>query len=586
MKKYFYLSLSCLFVANSGYAANGGSGNFNTHPVFPEDLSLPELIRQDQRLNDFKQQLDAQTIIQPAASNLLKDQVLIVAEDPCFDIQKIEVTVDDPNIKAMDTFSFVSKTLNKKSNAIVGQCIGTQSLQNVVRFAQNELIKKGFVTSQIVVPEQDMTQGILNFQIVPGRIAEIVHDGQNISKLQLITALPFKEGDILNIRLLDQALENLKKVSGLEVDIRIEAAEEESVAGQSKLLITTLPYKKVNVSLSVDDSGNKTTGQYIGNVGIALNNPARLNDSLNLNFSHSLDDIHQDRNKSYFASYQLPFKTFDLSASYNWYEYDQYVAGYEKPILYSGESQQTNVTLSKMLLRGAQYKTSVYGKVYQKQNRNYIEDIEIGVQHRRTAGWHAGIQHKHYLGQTLVDVALDYRRGVGAFNSLAAPEEEITDIFGNPLPVEGYSRAPLWSADLRINYPFALLNQPAQYRINWKGQYAPKVLVPQDRFYIGGRYSVRGFDGEIMLSGDNGHFLQQEINVNLPFNSQLYVGVDQGWVSGEHSISGQRYLAGGVAGMRAYYQGIYLDAFAGHGLVAPSSMKREMITGFSLSYSY
>ena len=89
MEKRFYLSLSCLFVANSGYAANGGSGNFNTQPVFPEDLSLPELIRQDQRLNDFKQQLDTQTIIQPAASNLLKDQVLIVAEDPCFDIQKL-----------------------------------------------------------------------------------------------------------------------------------------------------------------------------------------------------------------------------------------------------------------------------------------------------------------------------------------------------------------------------------------------------------------------------------------------------------------------------------------------------------------
>lgn len=585
MNKKIYLAMCCLFVVSEGYA-NWGVGASNVQSVFPSDLSLPELIRHDQRLSDLKQQLDTLAIIKPESSNLMKKQLLIVAEEPCFDIKKIIVKVDDANPKVSDTFSFLTKTLNKESQTIVGQCIGTQSLQNVVRFTQNELIKKGFVTSQIVVPEQDMTQGVLNFQIVPGRIADIVQDGPHISKLQLTTALPFKEGDILNIRLLDQALENLKKVSGLEVDIRIEAVEEGSVAGQSKLLITTLPYKKVNVSLSVDDSGNKATGQYIGNVGIALNNPARLNDSLNLNFSHSLDDIHQDRNKSYFASYQLPFKTFDLSAAYNWYEYDQYVAGYENPILYSGESQQTNVTLSKMLLRGTQYKTSVYGKVYQKQNRNYIEDIEIGVQHRRTAGWHAGIQHKHYLGHILVDVALDYRRGVGAFNSLAAPEEEITDILGNPLPVEGYSRAPLWSADLRINYPFALLNQSAQYRINWKGQYAPKVLVPQDRFYIGGRYSVRGFDGEIMLSGDNGHFLQQEINLNLPFNSQFYAGVDQGWVGGEHSISGQRYLAGGVAGIRTYYQGLYLDAFAGHGLVAPSSIKREMITGFSLSYSY
>lgn len=585
MRKKLYLSLCCVCGISSGYAVER-TDTFASKPLFLEDLSLPEIIRQDQRLSDLKQQLDTQAVIQPIATNLFEKQALIVEEDPCFDIQKIVVDVDDSHPKIADAFLFLTKTLNKKSNLIVGQCIGTQSLQNVVRFAQNELMKKGFVTSQIVVPEQDMTEGTLYFQIVPGRIAQIIHEGSDLSKLQLKTALPFKQGDLLNIRLLDQALENLKKVSGLDVDIRIEATSTESAEGLSNILITTQSYKKMNISLSVDDSGNKSTGQYIGNIGISLNNPLRLNDSFNLNFSHSLDDIHQDRNKSYFASYQLPFQTFDLSASYNWYEYDQYVAGYEKPILYSGESQQTNVTLSKMLLRGTQYKTSIYGKVYQKQNRNYIEDIEIGVQHRRTAGWHAGIQHKHYLGQTLVDVAIDYRRGVGAFNSLAAPEEEITDIFGNPLPAEGYSRAPLWSADLRINYPFALLNQSAQYRINWKGQYAPKVLVPQDRFYIGGRYSVRGFDGEVMLSGDNGHFLQQEINVNLPFNSQFYVGVDQGWIGGEHSISGQRYLAGGVAGMRTYYQGLYLDAFAGHGLVAPSSMKREMITGFSLSYSY
>lgn len=568
------------------YAANESVRNLSAPPAFPEDLSLPELIRQEQRLKDLKQQLDTQTNIKPKTYNLVKQTSLIIDETPCFDIQRIVLDVEDLNPNTKDTFQFLTKRLNKKNGGIIGKCIGTQSLQNVVRFAQNELIKKGFVTSQIVVPEQDMTQGILTFQLIPGRISQIVHNGSQISKIQFNTAFPFKDGDILNIRDLDQALENLKKVSGLDVDIQIEANGESSTAGQSNIVVTTQPYKKVNIGLSVDDSGNKATGQYIGNVSLSLNNPLRLNDSLNLNFSHSLDDIHQDRNRSYFASYQLPFHTFDLSASYNWYEYDQYVAGYEKPILYSGESQQTNVTLSKMLLRGTQYKTSVYGKVYQKQNRNYIEDIEIGVQHRRTAGWHAGIQHKHYLGQTLVDVALDYRRGVGAFNSLVAPEEKITDIYGNPLPVEGYSRAPLWSADLRINYPFVLLNQAAQYRINWKGQYAPKVLVPQDRFYIGGRYSVRGFDGEIMLSGDNGHFLQQEINVNLPFNNQLYVGVDQGWVGGEHSIAGQRYLAGGVAGIRTYYHGLYLDAFAGHGLVAPNNMKREISTGFSLSYSY
>jgi len=552
-----------------------------------EDLSIAELIRQDQRLNELKQQLDSQVLIQPNKAQMVSNQPIVIAETPCFNIHVIELVVDERSgLKDTQTFTFLSHVLNKKNNQIIDQCIGTQSLQNLVRFAQNELIKAGFVTSQIVVPEQDMTSGTLRFLVEPGRINEIIHHGSDISKLQITTALPFKQGDILNIKHLDHALENIKKISGLDVDIQIEAATDAVQGGLSNIVITTQPYQKFNLSLSIDDSGNKTTGKNIGTVGVALNNPLRLNDSLNFNFSHSLNDFHKDRNKSYFVNYQLPFKTFDISASYNWHEYDQYVAGYEKPILYSGESQQTNLTLSKMLFRGTAYKTSLYGKLYQKQNSNFIENIEIGVQKRRTAGWHAGIQHKHYLGNSLIDLNIDYRRGSGAFNAKPAPEEDIRDVNKKPLPAEGYARAPLWSADLRINHPFMLLNQPAQYRMNWRGQYAPKLLVPQDRFYIGGRYSVRGFDGELMLSGDNGHYLQQEISVNTPLNSQFYIAVDQGWVAGEHSIAGQRYLAGGVIGVRGWYQGLYVDAFAGHGLVAPNSIQRDFVTGFSLNYSY
>ncbi|MCS4300151.1 hemolysin activation/secretion protein, partial [Acinetobacter guillouiae] len=158
---------------------------------------------------------------------------------------------------------------------------------------------------------------------------------------------------------------------------------------------------------------------------------------------------------------------------------------------------------------------------------------------------------------------------------------------GRPLAVEGYARAPLWSADVRYSQPFRILNHPVQYRLNWRGQFAPKILVPQDRFYIGGRYSVRGFDGELMLSGDNGHYLQQELSWNAPIPAtQFYAAIDQGWVNGRNSYSGQRHLIGSVLGTRSYFKGIYLDTFVGHGIVAPKVIKKEWVTGFSLNFSY
>ncbi|MDD9834391.1 hemolysin activator protein, partial [Escherichia coli] len=105
------------------------------------------------------------------------------------------------------------------------------------------------------------------------------------------------------------------------------------------------------------------------------------------------------------------------------------------------------------------HKTSVYGKLYHKESQSFLNDIEINVLHRKTSGWNLGVQHRQYLGNAVLDGSTNYRRGMGV-GARTAPEENITDVYGNHLPVEGYSRAPLWSADLRYTTPFLLLDKP------------------------------------------------------------------------------------------------------------------------------
>ncbi|AHB91292.1 hemolysin activation/secretion protein [Acinetobacter baumannii ZW85-1] len=465
--------------------------------------------------------------------------------------------------------------------------MGTQSLHNIVNYAQNELLKKGFITSQIVVSPQDLNQGNLNLSIQIGRLNKIVIQEGKISSLQLKTGLPFKAGDIVNLKRLDQGLENLKRVYAVDMQITPATAQDKELTGYSDLILKLQPLQKVNFNLSVDDSGNQDTGIHMGNMGLGVNNPFHLNDILSLNVGHSLDDFHEDLNRSYFINYQLPVGYYDLGLSYNDYQYSQRrLVSKDYPIIYHGNSQQANLNLSRVISRSGQHKTSVYGKLYHKESQSFMNDIEVEVLHRKTSGWNLGFQHRQYLGNAVLDGSIDYRRGMGV-EARTAAEEKIIDVNGNHLPVEGYSRAPLLSADLRFSTPFLLLEKPAQYRLNWRGQYAPKILVPNDRFYIGGRYSVRGFDGELMLSGDNGQYLQQEISLNAPIpNTQFYMAVDQGWVNGRNSIPGQRYLLGSVLGLRTYQNSFYLDAFTGRGLIAPDSIKKDWVTGFSINLSY
>lgn len=560
-----------------------------------EETFIPEIIRQDQRLNELNKQIIEQLpklTQQPKQSQYYHLKDLVISEQPCSSIQEIVLSVSNNNDEKYNTkdFNNLIEKISNPEDGVIGQCIGTQSLKNILNFVQNEVIKSGLITSQITALPQDLNHGRLELQLELGRIHRIIKKNNQIESSELYTSLPLKEGNLLQVQQLDQGLDNLKKNTNRNVDIQVLPASDENkknLVGYSDLLIHSEPLKKLNFNIGLDDSGTKSTGKYIGNIGIAVNSPLYLNDAFNINLSHSLDDLHKNKNKNIFLSYQVPFKNYEFMLNFNSSNYEQYVAGYNAPILYSGETQQTNATLSRLLSRSQFYKTNLYLKMYHRRTQNFIENIEVGVQRRETAGWNIGLQHRQYIGSAIFDVNLNYRRGTGALHAKAAPEEQIYDIYGNLLPSEGYARAPLWSADVRLSYPFQILNHPVQYRLNWKGQLAPKILVPQDRFYIGGRYSVRGFDENILLSGDRGHSLQQEFVMNSPLpNTQFYFGLDQGWVGGRNSIPRSRYLLGSVTGLRSYYKGVYVDAFVGRGLIAPYYFEKKWVTGFSINFSY
>ncbi|MDZ7938044.1 MAG: ShlB/FhaC/HecB family hemolysin secretion/activation protein [Rhodoferax sp.] len=114
-------------------------------------------------------------------------------------------------------------------------------------------------------------------------------------------------------------------------------------------------------------------------------------------------------------------------------------------------------------------------------------------------------------------------------------------------------------------------------------------LTPQDRFSIGGRYTVRGFDGESSLSGDSGWLLRQDVGWALGASGQeLYLGIDAGEVGGQSSANlAGKSLSGGVIGLRGSFKKLQYDLFAGSPLYQPAGVKTAQTTaGFSLNLGF
>lgn len=535
-----------------------------------------ELRRAQER--DARQRDDAlrARLQRPEAPEAAPAQRLPEAESPCFVIHQIELRGDQAA-----RFDWVLDALTAPDglDGPLRRCLGTDGVGTVVRRAQHALLARGFVTSRVLVEAQDLSQGHLVLTLLPGRIRRVRFADASARRASTPHATLAEPGNVLNLRDIEQALENFKRVPGVEADIQIAPADG---PGQSDLLIHWTPGRPFRVQLSVDDGGSRSTGRYQGSATLNLDNPLSLNDLLYVGLQGSLGggDPGARFTRGTSWHYSLPWGRALFAIDVSRHRYLQTVAGAAQDYTYRGDTGSQEATLSYLVHRDATSKTTLHAKAFARQSRNFIDDTEVQVQRRRVGGWQLGVGHRAFVGPGTLDLNLSHRRGTGAFGSLRAPEEA----FG-----EGSSRFALVQASAQWQWPFKLGTQAWQYSGQWRAQAHRTPLAPQERFAIGGRYTVRGFDGESSLSAESGWFWRNELATPLGDSGvSAFAGLDHGQVRGPSALSlvGTR-LSGAVLGLRGGAGGVQGELFAGWPLRKPDGFRTANATlGFWLATGF
>ncbi|MBC3383640.1 ShlB/FhaC/HecB family hemolysin secretion/activation protein [Pseudomonas sp. SWRI179] len=538
-----------------------------------------ELLRQQERERVLREQLESRPDVRLQATPVDEGvERLPAKESPCFAINDIRLIGE-----ASEQFQWALRAANPKDDPAIGRCLGGGGINLTMKRMQNAIIEAGYVTTRVLAEAQDLNSGVLVLTLVPGRIREIRFEEGTSSRANAWNAMPASPGDLLNLRDIEQALENFKRVPTAEADIKIAPARAaDAKPGESDVVIAWSQRFPARVSLSVDNSGSKTTGKYQGNVSLSLDNLLSLNDLFYASVNHDLgggESGHRGSDGST-LHYSLPFGYWQLGFTSSEYNYEQSVAGANQTYQYRGESRNNEVRLSRLLYRDAVRKTTAWGSLWTRSSENFIDDTEVGNQKRRMAGWQLGLDHREFIGASILDLGVAYRRGTGAHDALRAPEEDFD---------AGTSRSQIITADAQLQVPFQVGDQRLRYIGGWRAQWNRTPLVPQDRFSIGGRYSVRGFDGENILSADRGWTLRNEIGLSLGQTGQeLYTGIDYGEVSGQASefLIGQR-LAGAVVGIRGGYKGLSYDWSVGTPLKKPDGFETANVTSaFTVIWSF
>lgn len=536
-----------------------------------------ELIRQQQRERALQQRQEQSPDVRLDPGRTETIERLPTEESPCFTIEHIQLKGDDAA-----KFAWALSAADAENDAPQGRCLGANGINLVMKRIQNAIIKRGYITTRVLAEPQDLKRGTLELTVIAGRIRTVRFAEGTSERATWRTALPMAEGEILNLRDIEQALENMKRVPTAEADIQITPSEAaDARPGESDLVIRWKQDFPFRVSLSADDAGSKFTGKYQGSVTISADHLLTLQDLFYATFSQDLSGhtrAHGTQGNT--LHYSLPFGYWLLGLTHSSYDYHQTVQGINQSYIYSGTSTNNDLRLSRVVWRDAVGKSTLGFRLWQRESKNFTEDTEILVQRRRMAGWEISLAERLFVKDATLDASLAYRHGTGALGALTVPEESA---------MPGASRPKVITADLQLAAPFALAGQRLRYNGVLRMQWNDSPLVPQDRFSIAGRYTVRGFDGETLLSAERGWLIRNDLSLALGASGQeLYLGVDYGEVAGPSAqyLVGRR-LAGAVLGLRGYYKGLSTDVFIGQPLSKPEGFRTASGTaGFNLTWSF
>ena len=540
--------LSTALIASAGLLAG---------PCWAADPTGPKIQRRQaiQLEQDLARQQTEADVLSPSPEITDPSQV-VVSETPCFTLTAISWRSAEP-------FDW----LVKQSESFIGQCLGATSLKRLRDHLTLSLLARGYVTSRVVFPQQNLSSGELVIELIPGRIRKIEHVGQPIGAVWF--PLSTASGDLANQRDLDQTLENFRRLPS-QADIRFELVPGEAL-GETDLKLVHGHGGRVRGSIALDNGGNRSTGKAQLSGSLVIDSPFWMYDSLAVTYNTNANARSQTQSsRGSGIQWNAPIGYAALFLGANKSSYKQTVAGFNAPIEYTGDSTAYEGGGALTLYRSGRYKGQSQLKVFRKVSRNYIDGVEISVQARDLAGAEFSHTHKHFIGDWTLSATGTLRA------SVPSRSKNVGIIVGEP-EWDGHYR--LGVLNLAAGRSFKVLSQAWRIQSQLRWQHTSTSLPQNEYVSIGGRYSIRGFDGEQTLSSESGGYWRNELSLTLPPSQtvpgfhETYLALDAGRITGAQSAGlPQKSLIGTAIGLRGSAGRVGYDLSIGWPLAKPDSL--------------
>ena len=542
------LALAALLV----YATQPATADPNTELAVAQAEQILQFQAQQERQRVQQQQLERTLAPQGTAPEAP------AAESPsgseCIDIELIEVT----GVTLLSTGAVARVTAPYE-----GRCLALEDLNGALQQLSFLYLERGYVTSRAYLPEQDLSDGSLEIVVVEGFLEAIVMDGEAERHAGRIgTAFPGLQGSLVNLRDIEQGLDQLNRLASNQATIELAAGAE---LGGSLLHVSKGAGKRWHASIGTDNLGGAFTGQQQTRLTLGYDDLVGINDQWSASYqrsttSHPLDFSDPGPHSDTIAgSLSVPYGYTTLAVNGTWNQYQSQLAGQIAAIKTSGNSKSARGSLTQVIYRDEVAKLSAAAALNWQATENFVagQRVEVSSRITSTAAFDLVYARQLFGGQTTGSLGLEHG----------------LDIWGAESDAKAAADAP--RAQFRkITYslghaqPLRLGPLTALYSVSLSGQWSPDLLFGAQQMSLGGTGTIRGVR-EAVLTGNLAQMVRNDFTLRLPAGDgapggirlmEPYLGLDGGRVveQKDYGIAAD-YLAGATLGVRLSRDGMELE---------------------------
>lgn len=450
-----------------------------------------------------------------------------------------------------------------------GKCLSVGDIEKLLSEILKAYIDRGYITVRPYVKAQDLSRGVLEILIVEGSVEKIRLEDGGKGSINLTTAFPFVEGKTLNLRDIEQGLDQVNRLASNGATMQIVPGTE---AGDSAITIINNPTSPLGGSISMDNQGSDSTGKAQLGATINLDHPLGLNDFVTYTHRESIFENRDNKlTKMDSVFYSAPFGYALFSFSYNHSEYVTAIETTGAEMHATGTNGSYNGRLDLVVYRDQSQKLTTSTAFTFKSAKNYLDGNYLEVSSRDLSIFDFDLNWNGRLVGSIINLGAGYSKGLAVLDALE-------DRFDTP-DYAPHAQGSKIRYCAGVMYPFTVASLYSSFSSQVVGQYAIKPLYGSEYISIGSYSSVRGFN-KSSHSGDRGYYIRNEGTVTIPdvlikgTSLKPFVGLDAGRIEKFNSTEAAT-LMGCAAGIRYGGKSFNGELALSHPLLVPANLERE-----------